>query len=338
MTDLNLTTARLGVLAALHEGDAGVAHQLVTALMADGYPFARLLDELLAPIQSESGRRWLVGDYTIAEEHASTAAAETLVATLAGAFDQPADGTHVLVACAEDEAHTLPARMAAALLLAEGHRVTFLGSSVPAADLVEFTRDLEPDAAVVSCTLTTHLLGARATVRALHDAGVPVLVGGAAFGTDARRAHLIGADAWVASLSELPGLLEGWAPSPVDAEAGAVPIGAEVRALEDDAPGVAQRLTVALLERHGDGGDRSRLLAVRADAEQLHAAATTATWLGDPDLLADHARWFASLLDAQGRASTAADLLDAYEAALEGRHPVAADVLAGARARLDAAT
>lgn len=331
MSDPDLSSARMGVLAALHEGDAGLAYTLVAKLMADGVPFGLLLDQLIAPIQAESGRRWQVGDYTISEEHASTAAAETLVATLAGAFDQPEDGTHVVVACAEGEVHSLPARMAAALLLAEGYRVTFLGTSVPAADLVEFLRDQRPDAVVLSCTLVTRLIGARASVRAAHDAGVPVIAGGLAFGSDDSRSARVGADAWAPTLRSLPSILEGWSPDPVDAES---KVSHDLRAvdrLDDDRPLITRDATASLVASAGrDGQDLDRV-AVRSDLEGLVDSLVTSTWLGEPALLADYARWLAQLLDARGLPGiTPKALLGVLASAVGPEHREAADLLAGA--------
>ena len=335
MTASDLTAARMGVLAALHEGDAGLAYSLMAGLLADGVPFGVLLDQLLAPIQAESGRRWQVGDYTISEEHASTAAAETLVATLAGAFDQPEDGTHVVVACAEGEVHSLPARMAAALLLSEGFRVTFLGTSVPAADLAEFLRDERPDALVLSCTLATNIIGARASVMAAHDAGVPVLAGGLAFGRDDSRARRIGADAWAPSLRAVVTTLADWSPDQVSSEAAAQRSAAPIDALEDDAPELATSALAEVERRTAELGDRSRRNTIKADLRGLVDALIAATWLSEPGLLADHTRWLADLLDTRGiEAADPILLLDALDSALGDAHREAGDVVAGARATL----
>ena len=113
VTDDDLQGARLGLLAALHDGDAGLAYRLVLDLMDHGYAFTTIVEQAIAPIQVEAGRRWQDGDYSISEEHVSTAATETLLATLAGAFDQPVDADELVVGCAEGDRHTMPARMAA---------------------------------------------------------------------------------------------------------------------------------------------------------------------------------------------------------------------------------
>ncbi len=156
------SAATLGIQAALLAGDPGLAYGLISELMAEGVSFDQLLFEVLAPLQRDVGTRWLRSDYRIAEEHAASAAVETVVALLAGAFDMPDDGLHVVVACAEGDDHSLPARMVAAYLTYLGWRVTFLGATLPAHDLTAYLGDEQPAAPLLSCTSTANLIGARA--------------------------------------------------------------------------------------------------------------------------------------------------------------------------------
>jgi methanogenic corrinoid protein MtbC1 len=212
----------LGIQSALLEGDAGLAYRLVSDLMADGVSFDQILFDVLAPLQRDVGARWLRADYRIAEEHAASAAVETVVALLAGSFDMPEEGTHVVVACAEGDNHSLPARMVAAYLTYLGWRVTFLGATLPADDLGAYLAEERPAALLLSCTATPNLLGARACIQAAHAAGVPVIAGGRAFGTDPARSRAVGADEWVGDPRRLDVLLEGWDPDIAAAEASAL--------------------------------------------------------------------------------------------------------------------
>lgn len=302
----DLASARLGVMAALREGDVALAYHLVLGLLGDGYPMPVLVDEVLAPIQWEAGQRWAAGDATISEEHVATAAVETLVALLAGAFDHPAGASTVVVVCAEGDTHTLPARMASALLAYEGHRALFLGSSVPADDLAGYLPSVDASALVVSCTRPAALLGARACVAAGHGAGVPVVVGGRAFGDGPERWQRIGADAHASRLSDLPGLLETWQPDPGAAERRAGDVPPAVTALLEHRAAVADDLVATLAA----GGLPGRPLAPAAG--DLVDTLAAARFLDDPRLLADQARWVAALLDRHdGVAVTADELLAA---------------------------
>jgi hypothetical protein len=74
--------------------------------------------------------------------------------------------------------------------------VTVLGPSLPADQLERRLAGGDVDLVALSCTLPTNLLGAARCIAAAHEAHVPVVVGGHAFGTTPHRAYALGADAW----------------------------------------------------------------------------------------------------------------------------------------------
>ncbi len=82
-------------------------------------------------------------------------------------------------------------------------RVTVLGPSMPADHLGRRLSAGDVDLLALSCTLPPNLLGAAHCVGAAHEAGVPVIAGGRAFGSTPRRARAIGADGWAAHPAEL---------------------------------------------------------------------------------------------------------------------------------------
>lgn len=233
--------ASLGIRSALLEGDPGLAYTLISEMMAEGTPMDEILFDVLAPIQRDLGARWLETDYRIAQEHAASASVETVVSVLAGSFDVPYDATHVVVACAEGENHSLPARMVSAHLTYAGLRPTFLGATLPAHDLGAYLQEESPEALVLSCTAAHNLIGARDCVRAAHAAGVPVITGGRAFGIDRTRSDRIGADAWVPDPRTIPELLESWSPDIPAAEEGALDEGV-AKHLHEIMPGLVERI------------------------------------------------------------------------------------------------
>ena len=208
MTTENFTDTQLALTSAALAGDAGGLYRIAGQIMDEGVAFDELLFEHLLPAERAIGSRWEQGDYLIAEEHAATAAIETVVSLMAGMFDRPEDGTPVVVTTAEGDDHSLPARASAAHLLFLGYRTTFLGSSVPGADLAEFLASDRPAVVVLSCAMTSHLLGARAVINAAHTEGIPVVVGGKGFGNDGRWAAVLGADRWVSHHSQVPVAIE----------------------------------------------------------------------------------------------------------------------------------
>ena len=201
-------------------GDTGLAYDLVSAQMADGVDVGTVLFDLLAPMQRDVGRRWQTGEYRVADEHASTATLETLVALLGGSLDLPQGGRRYAIVAAEGDNHGLPARMVATYLVYLGYNVINLGASVPAADLGGYLVEHEIEVLLLTCAATASLRGARSCVATAHANKIPVVVGGRAFGPDDQRAKAIGADGWVADPRQLPEFLETWAPDVVSAESG----------------------------------------------------------------------------------------------------------------------
>lgn len=189
---------------AVADVDAAQASDVVLALLDDGTPVERITTEVLAPAQVRVGRLWEQGTWSVADEHAATAVTETALSALAGAGRRhQGSARHVVVACAEGEWHTLPARMAATVAAAGDVRVTVLGPSMPADHLGRRLATGDVDLLALSCTLPPNLLGAAHCVRAAHGAGVPVIAGGRAFGTTPTRARAIGADAWASHPAEI---------------------------------------------------------------------------------------------------------------------------------------
>ena len=320
MEQSRISEIQLGITAAAIAGDSGSVYRLVAHLLDEGIPFETVVFDMLLRSEREVGLRWQAGDYLVTEEHAATATLETVIALLPGSLDQPEKESAVVVATTPGDSHSLPARAVAAHLLYLGHRTTFLGANVLAPDLREYL-EFDPAAAVVlSGAMTSHLLGARDAIRASHSAGIPVLVGGRAFGENGIWAERVGADAWVASPGEVADHLESWAPDVHASEARAKNPG-----------GVLERV----MERHN---------AVLAEAEALLAHAlgeppgarqrtelatallvTEASMLvDDPRPLLDFSRWQGHMLDAHGFRSHLA-LTTALSEALEKTVPEASE-------------
>lgn len=210
MTAPDFPEIELALISSAMSGDAGKLYRITSNLMEEGVAFESILFDYLIAAEKSVGQRWAQGDYLVSEEHAVTASIETVISLLIGMFDQPAEGPLVVVATAEGDHHSLPARAVAAHLIYQGYRTTFLGADVPADDLRDFLASEPPAALVLSVAMTTHLLGARAAVAAAHHVGVPVVVGGKAFGGDGRCAAAVGADAYVGSLRDVAGVVAAW--------------------------------------------------------------------------------------------------------------------------------
>ena len=315
------------------DGDSGLAFDIVNDLLSNGVGLDVVLFDLVAPLQSEIGTRWQQGDFSISEEHASTAAIETVVALLAGSMAQSDDGARVVVACAEGDLHSFPARLASVYLIYAGYRVTFLGASIPATDLADYLTELKPAALVLSCSIATSLPGARDSILAAHESGTPVVAGGRGFGSDATIARKLGADEWLSHPLALDELLRRWHPNPDAAEAAAVDRNDETRALERAASMIQSDACDNAEEMLGQTVRRRRLAA---DIEVLSQALVAAVLLEDAATFIEFSQWHSQLwAETHAGHDTAPIVLSALHDAVAEHSPTGADFVDRAIAALD---
>jgi methanogenic corrinoid protein MtbC1 len=315
---------------ALQDADARAATAAMQTALRRGATPAEWIHDVVVPTQREVGELWFDGTWSIADEHAATAVAEQTVTLLQPLNEPETDALTVVFACAEGEWHTFPARLAAELLAGTGARSVFLGASVPADHLSRRLEASQPDVLALSCTMPTNLIGAWRSIRAAHELGVPVAVGGRAWGLDDVRAGALGADRRLDDVVEL-------ARSRIEGVAAAVELPLE--ALQLDVPDsdvllLALDRQVAATPWMQTMSDYRR----RATLDDLawlarHAAAAVAT--SDPRILHELLDWLVALLTPRG--VPAAAVIDScyYLAdAVEPTAPLAAGLL---RTEADAA-
>lgn len=184
-----------------------------------------LVTGLLAPALVDVGRRWAAAEMGAAEAQAASAIARTALLRC-GTQLPPTDRPPVTVVCPEGEAHQIPAEMVTEVLRSLGWPAELVESAVPPRELSRFLARRRSAGLLVSCTTPCGLVGAARAIDAAHDVGVPVLVGGAAFGRDDARALRLGAEAWAPTVKAATGVLDGWANRP--------PALSSNRALSDD--------------------------------------------------------------------------------------------------------
>ncbi|MCX5401572.1 B12-binding domain-containing protein [Streptomyces sp. NBC_00102] len=202
--------------AAVTTRDEYRAADIVFTALDDGLDAETALLDLIAPVQAKVGAEWAANRLSVAQEHAASAITERVIAALAHhpAHRTPPSLGHITVACVEQEWHSLPARLLAEVLTLRGWQVDFLGAQVPTPHLIAHLHTSGTDAVALSSSLPTRLPAAHAAITACQAIGVPVLVGGAAFGHDGRYARLLGADAWAPDARAAARLLADGVPAP----------------------------------------------------------------------------------------------------------------------------
>jgi excisionase family DNA binding protein len=208
---------------------------------------------LLAPALVEVGRRWAAGEVGAAEALAAAAIARAAIprAPLPTAVSELRS---VAVCCPPGEHHEIPAEMLTELLRAEGCPAQHIGAGVTPKHLPGFLSRQRPAALLISCTTPCGLPGAARSIEVAHAYGVPVIVGGAAFGRDALLALRLGAAAWAPSARQVVGILESWQARPAPLPPGRA-LTEEYLMFEAGLPEIRAGVVVSLRRIAGDSSD-----------------------------------------------------------------------------------
>lgn len=183
-------------------GDHLSAIRFVDDLISDSQDIPALLRDLVSPSQELVGLRWQTGAWNVGQEHAATATTNRVLAHLSGfAVERPARPMRLIVAVAESDWHSTGASVVAIGLRCAGFDVVRAPTGTSAGQLAALVHDIGPAAVVITCSLPSLLPGARRLVVAAQDAGTPVIAGGRAFGTNPRRAQLVGANGWAGDVT-----------------------------------------------------------------------------------------------------------------------------------------
>ncbi len=192
--------------------------------------------DLLAAAQFNVGERWHRNEITPADEHVASGVTAAALDTLMAETSQAAHHTHTVITCAEGDFHSLAAQMFGELLREHGVGVTVLGASTPADVVAEFLVRSGADSLAISCSIPIFFPGTVRLIDAAHRHGIPVIVGGRAFGNSPSRAERLGADAWARTAPDAAAILLAWKceppsigrdPTPVD------PVGLRLTAQAD---------------------------------------------------------------------------------------------------------
>jgi methanogenic corrinoid protein MtbC1 len=311
--------------------DTRACVDVAVALADEGFSIPEVLTGMVAPAMVEVGDRWLRNELTVADEHAATAIADTVVSVLTATGPHTSAAPPVVtVACAEGEWHTMPPRLLAGVLRSEGFEVTFLGPSMPPTHLAKFLERSRPDVLGISCSTPLAFAGVISCVGVAHAAGIPVLAGGRALGSDDRRARVLGVDLWAPSAPAAAELLRQQLPAALLDPSADVDAADHLLSETDNLVAAAMD---DLSRRFGfmarfDDFQRARTSEDFAFIVQFAAAAILTR---DPRLFDDFLAWLDTLLSARGLPpGTVGVSLDAIRAA--GPPASLVELLDGARA------
>jgi methanogenic corrinoid protein MtbC1 len=168
----------------LRNADRRAAIDLVLRA-AEEHPVEDIYTGLLQEAQYEVGRLWEANELSVAQEHYSTAVTQLIMSLLYPRIcATPKTRGAFIGVCVEGELHEVGIRMVCDLFELRGWKSFYLGSSMPAADLLRFIEQKRPDVIGISAIYDGNVESARrviAQLRSIGAAGVTILAGGRPF-------------------------------------------------------------------------------------------------------------------------------------------------------------
>ena len=138
------------VLQALERFDYAATDQEINRLVI-AIPNPRdFVHQAALPLMHTIGQRWHDGKCSIAQEHILTRQLTAILSSLVRNYSPSNHSARVLFATPQNERHEFPILAAAMLTAAAGLGVFYLGSDLPAADIVLATRRTDADAVLLS--------------------------------------------------------------------------------------------------------------------------------------------------------------------------------------------
>jgi MerR family transcriptional regulator, light-induced transcriptional regulator len=142
-----------------------------------------MLQRVIAPLTVEVGERWRAGELTVAHEHFASDAIRAFLWNTSRQFAPSDTAPGLIVATPAGQLHELGAIIVAAAARNQGWRVTYLGTSLPAAEIAGAARLNGARAVLLSIVYPDDdpfLAGELVSLRKFLPATVSILVGGRA--------------------------------------------------------------------------------------------------------------------------------------------------------------
>lgn len=195
-------------LQAITTGQRHAAVQIAKEALGSGLSLRELYIDVLQPALQEVGRRWESNRLTVAQEHVATAITQFVMAQVYEAPDVRASAARgrIVLTGVEGELHSVGAVMVGDLLESSGFHVRFLGTNLPMGSILGIIREVAPTHVGISATMLFNLGAVRHLIQAIRaefSDKVAIVVGGAAFRTNADLWRQVSADGYAADLRGL---------------------------------------------------------------------------------------------------------------------------------------
>ena len=136
-------------LAEALDGYRDAAAQDALEALRAAYGIEVVVTRVVLPLLHEIGERWARAELSVSQEHFASGLLIGWLRSLSRGWDS-GDGPCVLAACPAGEAHDLGLLCFSVLLRERGHRIAYLGASVPSDALFMTAQQLDPDLVLIA--------------------------------------------------------------------------------------------------------------------------------------------------------------------------------------------
>lgn len=155
------------------------------------------LDQVAAPSLQAIGHGWSTGTLPVGQEHLATSVFQRVLGWILRVYEVKDGGPRLVAATPPGYAHELGAMLAADTAATEGWNVTYLGASLPIADILASARQVNATGVALSMVypaVEPSLVTDLERLRAGLGSRVALIVGGAAASADRDRIRALGAE------------------------------------------------------------------------------------------------------------------------------------------------
>jgi methanogenic corrinoid protein MtbC1 len=164
------------LLAAGHgEGSPAEATRLIQMAVSAGVRPIDILMGFVTPLLRHIGKKWELGEATVAEEHRYTNFCEQILTQIEAQFTGTVkpEGVKILILNAPENYHTLGVRISAVWLNSHGISAKAIFPGLPPAEVPALLREYKPKYLGISVSLPSQIPGIILTLEAIRTAELP---------------------------------------------------------------------------------------------------------------------------------------------------------------------
>jgi len=142
---------------------------IIKKLLKDQVPIIDIYEQIIKKALYGIGDSWESGKISVATEHLASAVVEGILnVLLSNTITKDKSGQTAVLACVESERHQIGLKMVTDVFEKNGWNTFYLGSGVPAEELIWFIKEKKPDVLALSITLTYSIQYLVRTINKIH--------------------------------------------------------------------------------------------------------------------------------------------------------------------------